>query len=56
MVVEGGGGKDWKPDDSGCASSPRRSDTNVCVFSPSRRFAVPIFPSLRLSPLFFSSL
>jgi len=46
-VVEGGG-------DSGCASSPRRNDTSVCVFYSSRQFALPIFPSLRLSPLLVS--
>jgi len=45
-----------KPDDSGCASSSWHNDTNVCVFSPSHQFALPIFPSLCLSPLFFSSL
>ena len=45
--MEGGG-------DSGCASSPRRSGTSVCVFFSSRRFALPIFPSLRLSPLLVS--
>jgi len=45
-----------KPDDCGCASSPRCSDTNVCVFLFWSQFSLSTFSSLLLLPflpLFF---